>query len=132
MVIAVIVFLPKKDAYDELKKTEQITAGTEEAAALIKEVADAVDRKDKRKMLSLMLSPDKVFMDELLEKMKGEKEMGQLKIVACTRLIRSHRNDNLSVHAYSSLRKKTYCFSLLKDKAGKYRLQDVSISFHKH
>ena len=126
-VIAAYLFFPHDDL-QELKQTEEIAEGAEEAAACIREIIAAAQAKNSKKIASLMFTPDKTEMERVTAPLYEEPALGEIKILGCSRLKHSSRKENLMVDVYSATRGKTYRFVLVKDAQGKLRLYDIGLA----
>lgn len=117
------------DDLSHLKKTEVVTAGTEDAVALIVPVAEAIQKKDRRELAKSLLSHDAIDAGVVITNLMADpRAFTPVRVLSCTRLTASHRTDNLTVHVYSEPREKSYGFTMQKDKAGKYLLVEISSS----
>jgi len=111
-VIAVWVF--HKPAYlKELKQVEDVESGTEQPVAAVNQALEAVRKNDK--LIPLVLIRDLAEFERNTEPLFAQPELHPVRILGCSRLVRSSRKDNLAVYVYSETRKQTYCFSMLKD-----------------
>ena len=128
--IAAYLFFPQDDLR-ELKQTETVAEGADEAAACIRTILAAAEAKDNRKLASLMFTPDKTELERVTAPLYEEPALGEVKILGCSRLKHSSRKENFMVDVYSAARGKTYLFVLVKDAQGKLRLYDIGLSARK-
>lgn len=129
-VIAVWVF--HKPAYlKELKQVEDVESGTEQPVAAVNQALEAVRKNEKDKLIPLVLIRDLAEFERNTEPLFAQPELHPVRILGCSRLVRSSRKDNLAVYVYSETRKQTYCFSMLKDNKGDYKIAGVSRSSRK-
>lgn len=126
-ILAAVVFFPK-DELAELKRTEVVVEGTEEAVKLIRDVVDAAAKRDVRRIASCMYTPDKTEMERVTAPLFESPEMGELEVLKCERLVRSSRRDNLTIRMRSKVRGKIYLFVVVKDDRGDFKLYDIGLA----
>jgi len=125
--LAIWVFRPTDDLR-HLKRTEEVTEGTEEAVQTVRDLLAAARAEKPRKAFApLMYVRDGTELDRLTAPLLEKPEMGELEFLGCSKLAVSHR-DNLAVHAYSANRQKSYAFYLVKDKQGVWKFADLGLS----
>ena len=129
-VIAVWVF-HKPGGLKELKQVENVGSGTEQPVAAVNQALEAVRKNEKDKLIPLVLIRDQTEFERNTESLFGQPALHPVRILGCSRLVRSSRKDNLAVYVYSETRKQTYCFSMLKDDKGDYKIARVSRSSRK-
>lgn len=116
------------DHLAELKETEEVRSGFEAPAAVVEEAIEAIGQNDTRRLSSLLLLRDPTEFERNLGPLLAEPPLLPVKILGCTRLVRSSRSDNIQIHVYSETRDKTYLFALLQDRTGVYKIYSVGAS----
>ena len=118
----------RKDELSHLKKTVEVTSGTEEAIdTVLRIVAAAKSRNPKRELADFMYVRDATELERITAPLLEQPPLGELKFLGCDKLVVSHL-DNIAVHAYSAARGKSYAFYLNRDKKGIYKLADLGYS----
>ena len=115
------------DHLKELKKVEDVETGYEAPVAVVQEALDAVEKKDVKRLASMVLTRDKTEFDRYIGPLLAEPLL-PTKVLGCSRLVHSSRKENIQVHVYSEPRDKTYLFAMLKDNAGTYKIYSVGSS----
>ena len=128
--LAVVVFWPQDDL-NHLKKTEEVPQETATAMELVNSFIAAVAKKDLKTAASYIYVRDRTEMDRIMEVLHQKPDIGSLKPLGCSRLVKSSHKDNLIVHVYSEARKMSYAFVLMKNANGKYQIADLGSSSRK-
>ena len=125
--LAVWIFWPK-DELAHLKRTEEVTEGTEEAVKTVHALLAAAKAEKPRKAFApLMYVKDGTELDRITAPLLEKPAMDKLKFLGCSRLAVSH-HDNLAVHVYSATRKKSYAFYFIRNKQGVWKFSDLGLS----
>lgn len=125
--LAIWVFW-EQDDLSHLKKTAEVTEGTEEVIKTVRAIVSAADSRDSgRELMPFMLVKDPTERDRISAPLLEDPPLGELKILGCSRLVVSH-TDNIAVHVYSTNRRRSYAFYFIKDKQGVYKFSDFGIS----
>lgn len=109
-----------------MKKIEEVESGTEEPVAVVKAAVEAVQKGDRKALARQMFSQDQLEVGIITEPLWKE-PFAPVEIIGCSRRAQSNGND-IMVHVYSVPRKKSYCFTLIKDSKGKFKIQAVGSS----
>ena len=129
---AAVWVLVEPDELKELKQFEAVTAGAEDAVAVVNEALRAVEAKDTDLLADCMLNGhDRTEVESLTALLYAEPEFCPAVVAKCFRLVKSHRQDNLTVYVVSEKRKKTYAFTMLKNREGEYKIGTVVPSSRK-
>ena len=110
----------------ELKEMEPVESGTEEPLAAVNAALEAIGNKDERELFKLMLVKDSTEFQRYTAGLLAGPDFLPAKPVGCSRLIHSHRGDNISVFVQSQPRDKIFQFALQKDAAGAYKIRSIS------
>lgn len=114
------------DPLQDLKEVETVTENTGEPLAVVDEFMKAVEKKDTRLLAQHMLNGrDSTEVEMLTALLYAEPAFTPVKILHCTRLVKSHRNDNITVYVHSEKRKQTYAVSMLRNKQNKYTVSSI-------
>lgn len=127
-ILALWVFY-KPSHLDELRRMERVEQGTEEPLETVKKALEEIRKRDWGKLYALMLEWDRSDFEEMY--VKGlflREEFHPAEPTGCARLIHSHRPDNISVFVFSEPRNETYQFSLRRDRQGKYKIRNISLT----
>ena len=118
--LAIWVF-HQPDHLKELKKVEDVETGYEAPVAVVQEALDAVEKKDVKRLASMVLTRDKTEFDRYIGPLLAEPLL-PTKVLGCS------SKENIQVKVYSEPRDKTYLFAMLKDNAGTYKIYSVGSS----
>ena len=114
------------DPLKDLKQMETVTTGTEEVLAVVNKALKAVEKKDTRTLASYLLNGrDSTEVEMITGLLYATPDFTPVKILQCCRLVKSHRQDNITVYVFSENRKQTYAVSLLKNKQKKYTISAI-------
>lgn len=114
------------DPLKELKQMETVTTGTEEVISVVNKALKAVEKKDTRTLASCLLNGrDSTEVEMITGLLYASPDFTPVKILHCRRLVKSHRQDNITVYVFSENRKQTYAVSLLKNKQKKYMISAI-------
>ena len=118
----------RKDELSHLKKTAEVTSGTDEAIQTVRRiVAAAKSENPKRALAGFMYVRDSTELERITAPLLEQPPLGELSFLGCDKLVVSHL-DNIAVHTYSAARGKSYAFYLNRDKKGVYKLADLGYS----
>lgn len=129
--LTVFLFLPRRDPLSELKKTEEITEGAEEAQAVVRGILEAVKQQNTKKIYEYMLVRDSTETKRILDPLMEEPPMGEPVFLGSTTLVHSSAKGNLTLHVWSEARKKAYAFLFKKDAEGRCKLAGIGSSDRK-
>ena len=114
------------DPLKELKQMETVASPPEEVITAVNKVLKAAEKKDTRTLASYLLNGrDSTEVEMITGMLYASPEFMPAKILHCRRLVKSHRQDNITLYVYSENRKQTYAFSLLKNKKNKYVISAI-------
>lgn len=116
------------DDLSHLKKTEEVTADPE-VVALVEPVVAAIDKRNRRELAKLMNGNDAIMAEKMITNlMSCGQPLGPVKVIRSTRLVLSHRADNITIHLFSEPRRKSYGMTMQKNKNGKYEVLAIGTS----
>ena len=119
------------DDLSHLKRTVEVTDGTEDAVAAVRGIIRAAGSPDARRELAkYMYVADRTEQERITAPLLERPELGEVRILGCSRLAVSHA-DNLAVHVYSANRKRSYAFCFIRGKDGVRKLSDIGFSRRK-
>ena len=119
------------DDLAHLKRTIEVTDGTEDAVAAVRRIIHTAESPDaRRKLAKYMYVRDSTEQERITAPLLERPELGEVVILGCSKLAVSH-SDNLVVHVYSANRKRSYAFCFIRDKNGVRKLSDIGLSRRK-
>ena len=125
--LALWVFWPQDDL-SHLKRTVDVTEGVDAVIKTVRSVVSAAKSDNPRKaLMPFMYIRDMTELERVTVPLLEKPELGELKFLGCTKLAVSH-SDNITVHAFSSARNRSYAFYFIKDKQGVYKLSYLGFS----
>lgn len=123
-IVAVWTFYPADDL-KELKEIEIVQSGTDDAVQVVLNAAEAVRKKDRKLLAKQMFSQDNLEIGIITEPLWHE-EFAPVEVIGVTRKVR--KSGALMVHVRSIPRKRAYCFSVVKNSRGEYKIQSIGSS----
>lgn len=126
ILLAVRLFNPS-DPLEELKRTESVAESpeTREAVAVMEQAVQALNAQDKKAFRLLMLDRDGTNFQNMTREL-WEPSFGAATVLGYSKMVHTHKPEDLSVYVRSENRKQYYQFCMSKDDQGKYKILSVS------